>query len=91
VQHLNLLTVTFSSKIEADHLLKVCPAVLQALAQNGAWRLEVVEAQAALEQLVAFAGSEGVRISEINTITASLEDAFMSFLKEGGAKAEAIP
>jgi hypothetical protein len=40
---------------------------------------------------VAFAGSEGVRISEINTITASLEDAFMSFLKESGSEAEALP
>ena len=91
VQHLNLLSVTFSSEIEAAHLLQACPAVLQASRQNGAWRLEVTEAQAALEQLVAFSGGEGVRISEINTITASLEDAFMSFLKEGGAKAEALP
>jgi ABC-2 type transport system ATP-binding protein len=91
VQHLNLLSVTFSAEIEADPLLKACPAVLRASLQNGAWRLEVAEAQAALEQLVAFAGSEGVRISEINTITASLEDAFMSFLKESGSEAEALP
>jgi len=91
VQNLNLLSVTFSAGIEAAPLLKACPAVLQASPQNGAWRLEVTEAQAALEQLVAFAGGEGVRISEINTITASLEDAFMSFLKEDGAKAEVTP
>jgi hypothetical protein len=44
-----------------------------------------------LAQLVAFAGGEGLRISEINTMTASLEDAFMSFLKEGGPEAEALP
>jgi len=91
VQRLNLLSVTFSSEIEAAPLLQACPAVLQASSQNGAWRLEVAEAQAALEQLVAFAVGEGVRISEINTITASLEDAFMSFLKEGGAEAEELP
>lgn len=90
VQHFNLLSVTFSSAIEATQLLQACPAVLQASPRNGAWRLEIAETQAALEQLLAFAGGEGVRISEINTITASLEDAFMSFLKEGGAEAEAL-
>jgi len=90
LQHLNLLSVSFSAEIEAAHLLQACPAVLQASPENGAWRLEVAEPQAALEQLVAFTGGEGVRISAINTITASLEDAFMSFLKEGGAKAEAL-
>jgi ABC-2 type transport system ATP-binding protein len=91
VQRLNLLSVTFSLEIEAAHLLRACPAVLQASPQNGVWSLEVAEAHAALEQLVAFAGGEGVRISEINTMTASLEDAFMSLLKEGGTKAEALP
>jgi hypothetical protein len=90
LQHLNLLSVTFSAEIEAARLLQDCPAVLQPSRQNGTWRLEVAEAQAALEQLVTFSGSEGVRISEINTITASLEDAFMSFLQEGRAEAEAI-
>ena len=90
VQHLNLLSVAFSSEIEAARLLRACPAVLNASPQNGAWRLEIAEAQAALEQLVAFAAGEGLRISEINTITASLEDAFMSFLQKGGAHAEAL-
>lgn len=88
VQHLNLLSVAFSPEIEAAPLLQACPAVLQASSQNGTWRLEIAEAHAALEQLVAFAGSEGVRISEINTITASLEDAFMRFLQEGGPEEE---
>jgi ABC-2 type transport system ATP-binding protein len=91
VQRLNLLAVTFSAEIEAAPLLGACPAVLQASSQNGTWRLEVLETHAALEQLVAFAGGEGVRISEVSTLTASLEDAFMSFLKEGGPEAEALP
>ncbi len=91
VQHLNLLAVTFSPEIEAARLLQACPAVLQAFPQNGAWRLEVTEAHAALEQLVAFAQREAVRISQINTLNASLEDAFMSFLKEGGPEGEAQP
>jgi ABC-type multidrug transport system ATPase subunit len=91
VKRFNLLTVTFSPEIEAAPLLQACPAVLQASPQNGVWRLEVAEVHAALAQLVAFAGGEGLRISEINTMTASLEDAFMSFLKEGGPEAEALP
>ncbi|MBW1916931.1 MAG: ABC transporter ATP-binding protein [Deltaproteobacteria bacterium] len=89
VQRLNLLAVTFSPEIEADQLLRTCPAVLKTSSQNGAWRLEVAESQAALEQLVAFARSEGVRIAEIHTITPSLEDAFMSFFDEGSPEAEA--
>jgi ABC-2 type transport system ATP-binding protein len=82
VQYFNFLTVTFSPEIEAARLLRACPAVLKASSQNGAWRLEVAQAHAALEQLLAFAGGEGVQISAINTLTASLEDAFMSFLTE---------
>lgn len=91
VQRLNLLSVTFSPAIDEARLLRACPAVLHASSRNGAWRLEVAEAHAALEQLLAFAGGEGVRISAINTLTASLEDAFMSFLKENSAKPEALP
>ncbi|MFZ5450674.1 MAG: ATP-binding cassette domain-containing protein [Thermodesulfobacteriota bacterium] len=91
VQRLNLLEVSFSQEIEPARLLRACPAVLKASPRNGAWRLEIAEVQAALEQLAAFAGSAGVRISEISTMTASLEDAFMSFLKAGGPQAEALP
>ncbi|MEJ2092003.1 MAG: ABC transporter ATP-binding protein [Syntrophobacterales bacterium] len=91
VQRLNLMAVTFSPEIEAALLLRACPAVLKASPRNGTWRLEVTEANAALEQLVAFAGCEGVRIAEISTVTPSLEDAFMSLLQEGGPEAEALP
>lgn len=90
VQRLKLLSVIFLPEIEAARLLRACPAVLKASSQNGAWRLEVADTHAALEQLVAFAGGEGVRISEINTMTTSLEDAFMSFLKENAPEAEAL-
>ncbi|MFP3868916.1 MAG: ATP-binding cassette domain-containing protein [Desulfobacteraceae bacterium] len=88
VQRLNLLTVSFSPEIEGEHLLRACPAVLKSCSQNGVWRLEVAEAQAALEQLVALARGAGVRISEIHTITPSLEDAFMSFFEEGSPEAQ---
>jgi ABC-2 type transport system ATP-binding protein len=91
VQRLNLMEVTFSAEMAAAPLLRACPAILQALPRNGAWRLEVTEAHAALEQLVAFARGEGVHISEINTVTASLEDAFMTFFEEGGSRTEEIP
>ncbi len=91
VQRLNLLAVTFSPQIEVAPLLKACPAVLQASFQNGVWRLEVTEAHAALQQLVSFAEAAGVRLSEISTMTASLEDAFMSLLTECTTKEEARP
>ncbi len=91
VQRLNLLSVTFSLEIDATRLLLACPAVLKVSSQNGTWRLEVTEANAALEQLVTFASREGVRIAEISTMTPSLEDAFMSLLKEGGPETEALP
>jgi len=91
VRRLNLLEVSFSPEIEAGPLLKACPAVLQAFPQNGVWRLEAAEVHATLEQLVAFAAATGVRISAISTPTASLEDAFMSFLQEGGPEVEAVP
>lgn len=90
VQRLNLLAVTFLPEVQEVQLLRACPAVIRAFSQNGAWRLEVAEAQTALEQLVAFARGAGVRISEIHTITPSLEDAFMSFFEEGGPEAEAL-
>ena len=91
VQGVNLVSVSFSPEIEATRLLRACPAVLKTSSRNGTWNLEVTEANAALEQLVAFAGSEGVRIAAISTVTPSLEDAFMSLLKEGGPEAEALP
>jgi ABC-2 type transport system ATP-binding protein len=91
VQRLNLLTMTFSQEIEPTRLRRACPAVLQVSPQNGAWRLEVTEAHTALEQLLAFAGNEGVRLKEINTMVASLEDAFLSFLEERSPESEALP
>jgi ABC-2 type transport system ATP-binding protein len=91
VQRLNLLTLTFSQEIEPDRLRRACPAVLQISPQNGTWRLEVTEAHAALEQLLAFAGHEGVQLKEINTMVASLEDAFLSLLEERSPEPEALP
>jgi ABC-2 type transport system ATP-binding protein len=88
---LNFLTVTFSPAIQAAALLRACPAVLKATPRNGDWRLEVGEVHAALEQLVALADREEVRISEISTSTASLEDAFMSVLKQGAPNVEGLP
>ncbi len=49
----------------------------------------VADVQAALEQLLAFAAREGIRLSEINTQTPTLEDAFMSLVTQGGDPGEA--
>ncbi len=90
VQGVHLLAVTFEPDIEANRLVQACPAVLQATPQNGVWRLEVAEAHTALGQVLAFADDEGVRLTGINTITASLEDAFMSYLQEGGTGGKSL-
>ncbi len=89
VQSLKLLTVTFAPDIEAAPMLCACPAVLKATPQNGAWRLEVDEVHATLAQLVAFAGRAGVQLAAVNTLTPSLEDAFMSLLAQRGPETEA--
>ncbi|MGQ9689419.1 MAG: ABC transporter ATP-binding protein [Desulfobaccales bacterium] len=84
VQRLNFLAVTFSPNIERPSLLEACPAILAARPENGAWRLEVAETHAALEQLLTFAAQQGVRLAAVNTLTASLEDAFMSLINQNG-------
>ncbi|MDD3580273.1 MAG: ABC transporter ATP-binding protein [Desulfobacca sp.] len=91
VQGLNLLAVTFSQEIEPTHLLRACPAVLKVSPQNGSWCLEVAEAHAALEQILAFAGKADLRLKEINTVVASLEDAFLSFVEGRSQDSEARP
>ncbi|MFZ5450212.1 MAG: ABC transporter ATP-binding protein [Thermodesulfobacteriota bacterium] len=91
VQRLNLLTVAFSQEIEPTSLSRACPAVLQISPQDGSWALEVTETHAALEQLLAFAGNEGLRLREVNTRVASLEDAFLSLLEERSPESEALP
>ncbi|OPX20706.1 MAG: hypothetical protein BZ151_02580 [Desulfobacca sp. 4484_104] len=91
VQGLNLLAATFSQEIDPMHLLQACPAVLRVSPQNGSWRLEVAETHAALEQILAFAGKADLRLKEINTVVASLEDAFLSFLEGHPPESEARP
>jgi ABC-2 type transport system ATP-binding protein len=89
VQSLKLMDVTFAPEVEAASLLGACPAVLKATPQNGAWHLEVDEFQAALAQLLAFADLTGVRLAAVNTLTPTLEDAFMSLLAQRGPETEA--
>lgn len=82
VQGLNLLAVNFSREIDPKPLLQACPAVLKAAPENGAWRFEVSETHPALEQSLAFAGKGDLEIKEINTVVASLEDAFLSLVEK---------
>jgi ABC-2 type transport system ATP-binding protein len=91
VQRLKLMEVTFAPDIEAAALLGACPAVREATPQNGAWRLEVDEVHAALSQLMSFAGRAGVQLAAVNTLSPSLEDAFMTIIKQGGSPTEGQP
>ncbi|OPL17359.1 MAG: hypothetical protein AVO38_01300 [delta proteobacterium ML8_D] len=81
-QGLNLLAVNFSREIDPKPLLQACPAVLKAAPENGLWRFEVSETHPALEQILAFAEKGDLRIKEINTVVASLEDAFLSLVEK---------
>jgi ABC-2 type transport system ATP-binding protein len=84
VERARTLSVVFSGGVTEAALRRECPAVRSAAAVNGAWQIEFTEAHAAVAQIAAFAERHGVRIVEINTAGASLEDAFLSILQEGG-------
>ena len=83
-----VVSVRFSADVSAEQLRRACPAARSVAGEAGTWRVEAADAHAAVEQLVAFAGRAGVRIVEIGTAGASLEDAFMTILDGGGAGRE---
>ena len=49
---------------------------------DGAWRLDVTDTHEAVTQITAFAQQHDVRILEITSAVASLEDAFMTILEQ---------
>ncbi len=91
VRGVGRLAVTFLGAVEADPLCAACPSVRAATCEDGAWRLEVAEIDAALRELVAFASEAGVRIEGVEAGGATLEDAFMSVLEAGTSDAEGGP
>ncbi len=82
VEKATSVSVAFSGDVEVEMLLEACPAVHSASSTEGTWRLEANDSHAALTQIVSFAEQQGLRLLEIGTSTTSLEDAFMTILKE---------
>lgn len=74
--------MALSADVAEQSLLDACPAVRSASLVDGTWRLEVNDTHAAVSQIVSFTEKHGLRVSEIKTATTSLEDAFMTILKE---------
>ena len=82
VRRVNLLTVTFSGEVPPEELRQACPAVLAVTPHDHAWRLEVSDTHVALAQLLTFSETWQLRLEEINSAGASLEDAFMEILQD---------
>ncbi len=89
VEKAKTVSVTFSADVAEGALRKGCPAVRSVCPVDGAWRLEVTDTHAAVAQLVSFAEKEGLRVSEIGTITPTLEDAFVAILEGHSGREEA--
>lgn len=82
VEKARALSVVFSGDVAKDSLLEACPAVHSASSVDRTWRFETSDTHAAVAQIVSFADQQGLRVLEIQTATTSLEDAFMTILKE---------
>jgi ABC-2 type transport system ATP-binding protein len=81
VEHIKTMTVAFSGKINGEYLSHHCPAIHSLVPTDGVWRLEVSSLRHALSQISAFAEATGVEITAVNTLDASLEDAFVELLR----------
>jgi len=82
VEKATSVSVVFSDHAEVEMLLEACPAVHSASSTEGTWCLEASDSHAALTQIISFVEQQGLRVLEIGTSTTSLEDAFMTILKE---------
>jgi len=82
VEKTRTLMLILSGDVAEGSLREACPAIHSASLVDGTWRLEVTDPHAAVTQIVFFAEKHGVRVLEIGTTTASLEDAFMEILKD---------
>jgi ABC-2 type transport system ATP-binding protein len=85
VEKTRTLMLMLSGDVAKGSLHEACPAIHSASLVDGTWRLEVTDPHAAVAQIVSFAEKHGLRVLEIETATASLEDAFMEILKDNVA------
>jgi ABC-2 type transport system ATP-binding protein len=82
VEKVRTLTLQLSGDVDERLLREACPAVRSASMTDGTWHLEITDPHAAVAQILSFADKEGVRVVEIGTTTASLEDAFITILQD---------
>jgi len=82
VERARTISVVFSGAVAEGALRDACPAVRTATHADGAWRLEASDTHAALAQIVRFAEGQGVRVVEISSAGATLEEAFMAILQD---------
>ena len=88
VERARVLSAVLSGGATEEALRAECPAIQAAAVEEGRWRIEVTDTHAALAQLLSFAEKQGVRVLEIGTATPSLEDAFMTILRDNPHRAE---
>jgi ABC-2 type transport system ATP-binding protein len=82
VEKVRTLTLQLSGDVDERLLCEACPAARSASMIGGTWHLEITDPHAAVAQILSFADKEGVRVVEIGTTTASLEDAFITILQD---------
>ena len=88
-QSVRTISVTFTRDVAAEELSNACPAVRLLSQVNGAWQLGMTDVHTAVAQLVSFAERRTVRIEELSSAGASLEDAFVTILEDAAGGREA--
>ena len=89
VEQGTFLDLSFGGELSADEIPAACPAVLEAKAQNGGWRLKVADLDAALRQCLALAESRGMKLTGVAQSRPNLEEAFLAYLEQDGRQREA--
>ncbi len=80
----NRLSVEFSGDVEEALLSASCPAIVSVSQKGQTLLLDVNGTHSATAQLISFAEQNGVRVLHISSAPPSLEDAFVTILKEHG-------
>jgi len=89
VTEAHTLSLVLSGDVTAESLRQACPAVKTAALSEGRWALDVSDVHVATIEITALAEKKGLRILEITSGGASLEDAFMTILDANTAGREA--
>lgn len=91
VSRARTLSVVLSEDVNETVLREACPAIRSMTQADAAWQLEVDNTHEAVNQLMLLANKQGFRVVKIDTITPSLEDAFMTILETSTQQQEPDP